>query len=62
MPYQAPQGRRVNVIGAYFTHGPDAGRFDARSWAVLPKSRAKKPRTTPDERADLRTLEFKGPF
>ncbi len=51
VPYQAPQGRRVNVIGAYVTHGPDAGRLDYRSWAVLPKSRAKKPRTTPEERA-----------
>ena len=51
VPYQAPQGRRVNVIGAYFTHGPDAGRLDDRSWAVLPKNRAKKPRTTPEERA-----------
>jgi hypothetical protein len=27
VPYQAPQGRRVNVLGAYFTHGPDAGRL-----------------------------------
>ncbi len=26
VPYQAPQGRRVNVLGAYFTHGPQAGR------------------------------------
>lgn len=51
VPYQAPQGRRVNVIGAYCTHGPDAGRLASRSWAVLPKSRAKKPRTTPEERA-----------
>jgi DDE superfamily endonuclease len=51
VPYQAPQGRRVNAIGACFTHGPDAGRFAYRSWAVLPKSRAKKPRTTPQERA-----------
>jgi putative transposase len=51
VPYQAPQGRRVNVIGAYFTHGPAAGRLDYRSWAVLPKSRAKNPRTTPAERA-----------
>ena len=25
--YEAPQGRRVNAIGAYFTHGPIAGRF-----------------------------------
>jgi len=51
VPYQAPQGRRVNVLGAYFTHGPEAGRLAYRSWAVLPKSRAKKPRTTPQERA-----------
>jgi len=51
VPYQAPQGRRVNAIGAYFTHGPQAGRLDHKSWAVLPKSRAKKPRTTPEERA-----------
>jgi len=51
VPYQAPQGRRVNVIGTYFTHGPDAGRLEYRSWAVLPKSRAKKPRTTLEERA-----------
>jgi len=51
LPYQAPQGRRVNVIDAYVTHGPDAGRLDYRRWAVLLKSRAKKPRTTPEERA-----------
>ena len=51
VPYQAPQGRRVNVVGAYFTHGPQAGRLEYRSWAVLPKSRAKRPRTTPEERA-----------
>jgi hypothetical protein len=51
VPYQAPQGRRVNVVGAYFTHGLQAGRLDFQSWAVLPKSRAKTPRTTPQERA-----------
>lgn len=64
VPYQAPQGRRVNVIGAYCTHGPDAGRLDYRSWAVLPKSRAKKPRTTPAERAAAHglTVEEVGPI
>jgi hypothetical protein len=41
----------VNVIGAYFTHGPEAGRLAYRSWAVLPKSRARTPRTTPEQRA-----------
>jgi hypothetical protein len=51
VPYQAPQGRRVNVLGAYVTHGPEAGRLAYQSWAVLPKSRARTPRTTPEERA-----------
>jgi hypothetical protein len=54
--YEAPQGRRVNVIGAHFTHGPEAGRLDYQSWAVLPKSRAKKPRKTPEERAAAHNL------
>jgi hypothetical protein len=64
VPYQAPQGRRVNVIGAHFTHGPDAGRLDYRSWAVLPKSRARKPRTTPEERAAAHglTVDEVGPI
>ena len=64
VPYQAPQRRRVNVIGAYFTHGPDAGRLAYRSWAVLPKKRAKKPRTTPAERAAAHglTVEEIGPI
>jgi DDE superfamily endonuclease len=47
--YEAPQGRRVNAIGAHFTHGPEAGRFAYQSWACLPKSRAKKQRKTPEE-------------
>jgi hypothetical protein len=51
VPYQAPQGRRVNAIGAYFSPGPQAGRLEFQSWAVLPKTRAKAPRTTPEERA-----------
>lgn len=42
--YEAPQERRVNAIGAYFTHGPGAGHFVFDTWASLPKSRAKKPR------------------
>jgi len=49
--YEAPQGRRVNVIGAHFTHGPEAGRLEYQSWAVLPKSRAKKHRKSEEERA-----------
>ncbi len=51
VPYQAPEGRRVNVIGAHFTHGPDAGHFAYQSWACLPKSRAKKQRMTDEQRA-----------
>ena len=47
--YEAPQGRRVNAIGAHFTHGPTAGRFEYQSWACLPKSRAKKQRKTAEE-------------
>jgi DDE superfamily endonuclease len=64
VPYQAPQGRRVNVIGAYFTHGPESGRLEHRSWAVLPKSRAAKPRTTAEERATAQglTAEEVGPI
>src|SRR3954452_3813038 len=49
--YEAPQGRRVNAIGAHFTHGPEAGRFEYQSWASLPKSRAKKQRKTAEEEA-----------
>jgi hypothetical protein len=45
--YESPQGRRVNAIGAYFTHGPQAGRLEHASWATLPPSRAKKQRKTP---------------
>ena len=49
IPYEAAQGRRVNVLGAYFTHGPSAGRFAYQTWAVLPKSRAKKQRKSVEE-------------
>jgi DDE superfamily endonuclease len=37
VPYEAPQGRRVNVIGAYFTHGPQAGRLETTQYVRLPK-------------------------
>jgi putative transposase len=64
VPYQAPQGRRVNAIGAYFTHGPAAGRLVHQSWAVLPKSRAKQPRTTLEARAQAHglTVDEVGPI
>ncbi len=51
IPYEAPQGRRVNAIGAYFTHGPLAGAFRFESYARLPKVRAKKQRQRQEERA-----------
>jgi transposase len=43
LPYEAPQGQRVNAIGAYFTHGVLAGRLEFETYASLPKSRAKHP-------------------
>ena len=46
VPYEAPAGRRINAIGAYFTDGPRAGHFVYDTWARLPTSRAKKPRKT----------------
>ncbi len=55
--YEAPQGRRVNAIGAHFTHGPEAGRFEHQSWASLPKSRAKKQRKTAEQIAAVHGLK-----
>jgi hypothetical protein len=41
----------VNVIGAYFSDGPQAGEFLFESYASLPKSRAKKRRKSLEEQA-----------
>ena len=49
IPYEAPQGRRVNAMGAFFSHGPLAGRFVFETYAGLPKSRAKKQRKSHEE-------------
>jgi transposase len=49
--YEAPQGRRVNAIGAYFSHGPQAGQFAFETYARLPESRAKKRRVSLEEQA-----------
>jgi len=57
IPYEAPQGRRVNGIGAYCAHGVEAGRFIYELCASLPKSTAKKQRTTPEEQAAKHGLE-----
>ncbi len=51
IPDEAPQGRRVNAIGAYFSHGPQAGCFVFETAATLPESRAKKARVTREQRA-----------
>ncbi len=56
--YESPQGRRVNAVGAYFTHGPQAGHLEFASWASLPKSHAKKPRYTPAQRAQAHGLKL----
>lgn len=57
VPYEAPQGRRLNVIGGYFSHGPLAGRFEFASFASLPEGRSKRSRKTPAERAAAQGLE-----
>ena len=49
MPYEAPQGRRLNAIGGYISHGPDAGTFHYAVYASLPKSKSKKQRKSPEE-------------
>ncbi len=57
VPYHAPQGRRVNAIGAHFTHGPAAGRLAYQTWAALPKRRAKKQRKSLYELAAAHDLD-----
>lgn len=51
VPYEPPSGRRVNVIGGYFSHGPCAGHFEFEAWASVPKSKAKQPRKSLEARA-----------
>jgi len=51
VPYAAPQGRRLNVIGGYFSHGPQAGTFEFASFASLPKSRSKQAEQSVSQRA-----------
>ena len=69
LAYEAPQGRRVNAIGAYCSHGPMAGEFHFETYARLPERRTKKgnpPRKTLAERSDevrrmLRSRHAPGP-
>jgi transposase len=53
VPYEANEGRRVNVIGGYFSHGPEAGRFEFEARVKLPQSKAKKRRKSLEERANV---------
>ena len=47
--YEAPQGRRVNVVGGYIAQGPDAGTFRYAAYASVPTSKSKKARKSPEE-------------
>lgn len=47
--YEASEGRRVNVIGAYFPHGLLAGKLCYRSTVALPKRARLAKRKTPEE-------------
>jgi len=57
VPYEAPQGRRVNALGAYFTPGPAAGTLLTQTWARVPPRRAQKPRKPAAEVASAHGLE-----
>jgi hypothetical protein len=37
VPYKAPQVRRLNVIGGYFSHGPQRGEFRFATFARVPQ-------------------------
>lgn len=37
VPYEAPQGRRLNVIGGYFSHGPQRGEFQFAAFGRVPE-------------------------
>lgn len=64
IPYEAPQGRRVNALGAYFSHGPLAGRFVYQTWASLPPHARNAKRKTPEQVAASYglTLDAIGPI
>jgi len=57
VPYEAPQGRRINVIGAYFSHGLEVGRLEFASYATMPKTTAKRQRKTTQEMAAVHGVE-----
>ena len=49
--YEAPQGRRVNALGASFTHGPLSGTFCFESFATLPQSKSQRGRSLAEQAA-----------
>jgi hypothetical protein len=51
VPYEAPQGRRVNGIGAYFSDGPEAGKLLFELRAKIPEERCKHARRSLEGRA-----------
>jgi hypothetical protein len=57
VPYEAPQGRRINGIGAYCSHGVLAGQLSFVTYASLPKSKAKTSRTSLADRAAVHGLD-----
>ena len=40
--YEAPEGRRINALGGYFSHGPLSGKFVTELYVSLPKNTAKR--------------------
>lgn len=56
VPYEAPQGRRLNLIGGYFSHGPLAGTLEFASFASIPPSRSKQAPKTVTEQAAVHGL------
>lgn len=49
VPYEAPQGRRINAIGGYISNGPEAGTFEYAVYASLPACKSKKRRKSAAE-------------
>lgn len=47
--YEAPQGRRINVVGGYIAQGPEVGTFRYAVYASLPASKSKKQRKSAED-------------
>lgn len=64
VPYEAPQGRRIHAVGAYCSHGLQAGDFVFATYASVPTSTAKKRRKTREEIAAAHEVDtaYLGPI